>query len=310
MGIKFMVDGVADLPKSLSREKILEVPNHITAVKPGEEMLELTDLDADNFDERTRELIADGYVTRTSMPSSQAVYAMTRDALCEGSDVLYLAANESITGSAGVVPAVYLDFRPEEYNGHRAVCMDTQCASTGLGTLVSELVRRQIDNIDEAVKFVRVYRERIAHLFTWEDFTFIKNSGKVKALPAFLGKVFSFCPLGSVEYTDAGRPLVTLSGAIRGKGRFLKVLPKFIKETIDDVTGTITVAHGNDEPYARAIAEAIAKTIPTAKVVMNDDWRCGPVIQAHGGPTSIHVNYLRKRPNTYSESVKILDSCL
>lgn len=311
--MKFIVDQIADIPEDMDWRNVRTVANPIMAKKKGSPTLSLEGLTADNFKERVDPLVKNGYVTTTSMPvvyESEAeiehkimsIERLTKS-LLPGEDVIYLAGNSTITTAYGMVSALYAGFDEKDYNGHQAVCVDTQCASTGLALLVRDLVAYSPGSVEDAVEFILENRGRIAHVFTWGDFTYIKNSGKVRALPAFLGKLLRSHPLCSVEYVGDERPLVAIAQAIRGERRFFEKFARFVRDTIVDFDGEIVVAHGDDPELAKKIEAAILEVLPRIRIL---HWRCGPVIQAHGGPTSIHVNYYRKSPNNYQETIKLL----
>lgn len=314
MSIKFIVDMLADLPSTIDWVNICEVENPITAEKKGCEPIKLTGLTGSNFREKVDPLVMEkGYVTKTSLPviyeaegeAEAGILSIERltESLLKNYDVVYLATNSAITAAYENVSVLYSEFWEGDYNGHRAVCVDTQCTSTGLALLIRDLLEAEPSSVEEVVEYVLANRGRVAHIFTWENFTYIKNSGKVRAFPAFIGKLLKCRPLCSVEYVDDERPLITLSQAIRGNAKTQKKFAEFIARTIEDPAGDIVVAHGDDPKFAEGFIEAIRKRLPKANILR---WRLGPVIQAHGGPTSIHINYYRKFPNSYEETLKIL----
>lgn len=308
--IIFIVDTLADLPSTLvaSRSDIRVIDIPIMAIYPGRETLTFNGLTADTFEE-VDELVQQGYVSKTSLPviyetkdeekhGVMSVERMTRAELENGNDVLYLAINSAISGNYGMVSGCYNEIN-DDYKGCHAACVDTQCASTGLAMLLADILNvydgGQITNIDGLIHYIEHQRRKIGMLFTWFEFNYIKNSGKVTALPAFLGKVFGFHPFGSVEYmNNEERPLTTLSSSIRGTRKFCGVLARFIKTTIANPRGIITVAHGNCEERIQPILETLHIYLPEATILSGDDWRCGAAIQAHGGPTSVHINYHRR----------------
>ena len=269
-----------------------------------------------------------------------SVEELTTSAISEGKDVLYLAVNSTISGAYNTVEPLFRQIaanNPER----KLICLDSECASTGLNMLIRDLVAQGFENIDEAVAFVKRQRSRIAHLFSWDDLDYISRSGKVPAVAAVIGKMLKIKPLGSCEYEpvqeepsnftladvssadleqfglsyiDLNRPgrnkgtrKLTLVGArIRGRKKFNQLVAQFVAATIDDPTGVITISHGNIPEWAESLAVAIQRLLPNAQVLYGEDWRVGMVIQAHGGPGSIHINYHRKETgNTLKESQEL-----
>lgn len=328
--VVFMLDALADLPPSsiAGRTDIIVLDIPVIAIKKGEKERLFNRLTADSFAE-VDELVQQGWITKTSMPRIYAsesdkeydvpsVEQETRKMIDSGKQVIYLAINSQISGTYQAVSALYAQLN-EEYGAEQAICIDSSCASTGLALLLGDILKEYdrlgcyVDKstIAQSIRdYVYERSKSIAMLFSWFEFEYIKNSGKVAALPAFLGKVFGIHPLGSVEYLDDGsRPLITFPDKIRGTKRFFSVLSRFISETIAEDNGIIIVAHGNCAERVQPLIQELGVYLPRATILHGQEWRCGAAIQAHGGPTSIHINYHRK-PATFKESKAILhDIC-
>jgi predicted TIM-barrel fold metal-dependent hydrolase len=98
---------------------------------------------------------------------------------------------------------------------------------------------------------------------------------------------------------------------LRGEKRLAVAVAKFIKATITSKIGEITVSHGNAPSFVIKVVEAIREELPEARIYFGTDWRVGLTIQAHGGPTSLHINYHRKpETNSLASTKEILDSII
>ena len=301
----------------------------------------------EDFIEVDRKVQSEGCSVTSSQPAiygfglfPPSVEELTTRALDDGKDVLYLAVNSTISGAYNTVEPLYRKIAVE-YPQRKLICLDSECASTGLNMLIRDLVAQNFDDIDEAAAFVKRQRSKIAHLFSWDNLDYIAKSGKVPSVAAVIGKMLKLKPLGSCEYEPTteeptgfnlanissaeleqiglnyidlnhpkrskGTRKLTLVGArIRGRKKFNQLVAQFIAATIDDPTGTITISHGNIPEWADSLAEAVKRLLPNANVLHGDDWRVGMVIQAHGGPTSIHINYHRKETgNTLKDSQEL-----
>ncbi|MBQ3310387.1 DegV family EDD domain-containing protein [Candidatus Saccharibacteria bacterium] len=313
---QILTDAVCDLPATWlkSHPEIIVVDTPVIATKRGCRGIIFKDLTPDTFD-RADAYVKQGYTTRTSLPiiwetedeeqrDIISVERLTRQFLEEGIDVVYLAMNSAISGTYGQVHVLYNELNERYAHSAMALCLDTECASTGLAMLIMDLIASEPKTLDDVREHVAVNQSKIAHVFTWLDFTYIVKSGKVNALSATIGKMLELRPLCSAEYLRGERPLIAISNKIRGTHKFVNILSKFVKATIDDERGVITVAHGNLPEKAEMIAGALSERLPKAQVLYGPDWRCGAAIQAHGGPTSIHVNYHRK-PASFEETAKI-----
>lgn len=315
--IQYLTDAVCDLPVAWLKEhpEITVVDTPVIAIKPGCPEIVFHNLTPDSFAEADA-YVQKGYTTKTSLPiiyeteneakaGIMSVERLTKQFLEDGKDVVYLAMNSAISGTYMGVWTLYDELRENaEFARQKMLCLDTECASTGLAMLIMDLIAAGPKDIDEVDRYVTWHRKNIAHVFTWFKFDYVVKSGKVNALSAAIGKLLGFHPICSAEYIDGARPLSTISDRIRGTYKFIDLLSKFVRATIDDERGTITIAHGNLPDKAAMIAEALQEYLPGAQILQGPDWRCGAAIQAHGGPTSIHVNYHRK-PATFDETLKI-----
>ncbi len=316
MGIKFIVDEVSDLPEEVDQTNISVVKNSIILKKKGEREIEFHGLTADNFKDKVDGMVMHGhYIASTSMPviyeaedeekyGVMSVERLTKE-LLKDNDVVFLATNSTITSVYSGVSMLYRDLAEcrDDYDGHLAICIDTQCASTGLALLIRNLTMQNFTTVEEVVDYVNENAGRIGHVFTWRNLTYIKNSGKVRGGVADLANLIKITPLGSVEYVGDERPLEVISKMNRGYKKAAMRLARFVKATIVEAATEVVVAHGNDPEFAAEVERRILEELPNVKIL---HWRCGPTIQAHGGPTSIHVNYLRKYPNSFEETKRIM----
>lgn len=315
MGIKFIVDQLSDLPGSgVNMSDISVVDNYVTLEKKNETPMNLSNLTCDNFRAKVDTFVQHGWVAKTSMPTITesegeeelgvvSVERLTRELLKEN-DVVFLATNSTITGSYEAVSALYDEMATDgKFKNHRAICLDTTCAGTGLAFLIRDLLDSVPTSLEEVAEFVMNNSGRIGQVFTWRDLTYIKNSGKVSGPIAKLANLLKCYPVCSVEYVGDERPLTTLIPINRGYVKVAKQLAKVVSVTIEEPDSEIVVAHGDDEEFAQVVKREIYAQLPDVSIL---DWRCGPIIQAHGGPTSIHVNYRRKYPNSFDETKRVI----
>lgn len=329
---QILTDSICDLPLSWLKKHpmVTVVDTPITLTKPGAETLSFSGLMPPDDFMQIDEYVHKGYTSKTSLPTiygeaKNSVESLTNKYLTAGKDVIYLAMNSAISGSYEYIQAFYRNLikKGQCPKGQTLLAIDTECASTGLAFLIRNMFKDEkltpsnpndSDDISSSsltassiASFVKENAPKVAHVFTWFEFNYVVKSGKVKALPAFLGKIFGCHPLCSAEYANSSRPLLTISGTIRGTSRFLNKFADFVAATIADSKSVVTIAHGNYLEGAKLISEAIKKRLPEATIICNPEWRCGAAIQAHGGPTSIHVNYFRN-PASYADSLQIFNS--
>ena len=313
-----IITDIADLqPEWLNKHPEVSLASSIVVLSNGKEFYDgITP--PDQFIEIDKEVREQNLRITTSMPAiygegadPPTVEELTRCALEKDLDVLYLAVNSTISGTYGAVSQLFEELS-EEYPERKLICLDSECASTGLAMLIRDLTATSITDIEEAAAYVKMQRKNIAHVFSWSDLDYITKSGKVPAVKRLISKVLHIVPIGSCEYDEENvRHLTVVCSRLRGEKRLAVAVAKFIKATITSKIGEITVSHGNAPSFVIKVVEAIREELPEARILFGTDWRVGLTIQAHGGPTSLHINYHRKpETNSLASTKEILDSII
>ncbi len=321
---QILTDGLCDLPDPLVAEYgILTVVDTPITVSKGEESIVMHGLKPQDFGQ-VAYYVNRGYSAHTSCPciymaddepsegEFESVERITRRYLDQGKDVLYVAMSGSLSSAYSHVSSLYRELS-EEYPDRKIICIDSQCMSTGLGMLIMDIIsycdEKSITDIRDILPFIEANRGGIAHLFSWSEFSFVRKSGRVPLLPAFLGGALHFQPFCSNEYDDkhdGTRLLMPVKSTVRGKEKYARLVAAFTRETIIDPAGTIIVAHGDVQEFADTIAARLAKALPDAHILYGPQWRVSAGIQVHGGPTSVHINYHRAQPNSFTSTCELV----
>ena len=323
---QILTDGLCDLPDFwvADHPEVTVVDTPITVAK-GEDTKVFRGLKPTDFPQ-VAEYVDKGYSAHTSCPpvymgddepsvdlnSFPSVERITRFFLDQGKDVIYVAMSGTLSSAYSHVSALYRDLAPE-YPDRSVICIDSHCMSTGLGMLIMDILdycaAHDVKKPEELIPFIEENRGGIAHIFSWSEFSYVRKSGRVPLLPAFLGTALHFQPFCSNEYDDrttGERFLMPVKSTVRGKEKFAKLTAAFAKETIIDPKGTFIVAHGHVQEFANTIAARIQQTFPEATVLYGPEWRVSAGIQVHGGPTSVHINYHRYQPNNYTSTCALV----
>ena len=323
---QILTDGLCDMPDSWLKNhpQITVVDTPITVSKNAESIV-LRGLKPTDFPQ-VAAYIDKGYSAHTSCPciymadddpsddllQFPSVERITRSFLDQGKDVIYVAMSGTLSSAYDHVSALYRELAPE-YPDRSVICVDSHCMSTGLGLLLMDIVdyisENNISRPEDLVPFIEKTRGGIAHIFSWSEFSYVRKSGRVPLLPAFLGGALHFQPFCSNEYDDrknGERLLTPVKSTVRGKEKFAKLTAAFVKKTIIDPKGTIIVSHGDVQEFADTIAARIQQALPEAKILYGPEWRVSSGIQVHGGPTSVHINFHREQPNCYSSTCDIV----
>ena len=320
---QLLTDGLCDLPSSwLKQYPNITVIDTPIIVNKGDDTVTLRNLTPADFGQ-VADYVDKGYSAHTSCPdiympdavdknAPENVEGVTRSLLDQGKDVLYVPMSSSLSSTYGYVSTLYAELA-KEYPNRKVLCVDSLCMSTGLGMLIMDIMegleKGAFSSLEDIVKFVEEQRGGIAHIFSWCEFSFIRKSGRVSLLPAFLGGALHFQPFCSNEYDDrkdGSRVLLPVKSTVRGEEKVAQLLADFAKATITDPEGTIIVAHGDRQGFADQIAAKLKETFPKANILVGSDWRVSAGIQVHGGPTSMHINFHRKQPNNFTSTSELV----
>ncbi len=315
-GFQIITDSTCDLPKSwVATHPYVTVVDVPVIVTRGSESHTLRNLGPNDF-ALAETFVNQGFRASTSHPTMYAadlsglnpeegipksVEEIVRENVAAGKDVIYIVMNSALSGAYGTATPLFRDLQ-EEYkgSGRRILCVDSQCMSTGLALLLLDIAagidNGELQNVEQIAAFVEQTRDHIGHYFTWGELSYIKKSGRVSSVGALLGNILGIRLLCSAQYCDDGeRRLEHLTPGhamlkVRGINKWAEVVSIYAARHIVDKSGPIIIAHGNVPDDARKIYNRMVKYLPKAHYLMSE-WRCGAGIQAHGGPTSIHVNF-------------------
>ena len=327
MNFQILTDALCDLPADwVAGRNYLTVVETPIIVTGRHHNLTLHDLTADDFSQ-VEYYVKRGYKVTTSQPhildpdgiNPNSIESLTRKYVLDGKDVIYIVMNSELSGAYDTASALFNQLEDWATGQRRRIaCVDSKCMSTGLALLLMELDEKiqsgMITNITEIRGFIEEERGHIGHYFTWGELSYIKGSGRVNGVIAMFGKLSGVRLICSAQYGEDGETRrlehVNPNLMIHGIIKFGKVIGAYAKEHISNPHGPIIIAHGNVPHDAELVAEQIRKYLPDAVIYIGPEWRCGPGIQAHGGPTSIHVNFRTKDIGTLEDTRKDMRSII
>jgi DegV family protein with EDD domain len=178
-----------------------------------------------------------------------------------------------------------------EFPNRELYVMDTRCISGGLGTLVANMVRRAEVGMSfrEVVAWGEANKLRIAHRFTVDDLTYLKEGGRVSNASALVGSILDIKPVLYVP--DAGT--LDVAQKVRGRKHALAAITEGI---LHDLEGVDT--KGLEMHFLHADCREDAETVKKAVLAAHPDMgeitvtSLGVVIGAHCGPGLLTVFYL------------------
>ncbi len=277
-GYIIVTDGPCDLPRAYCEEHgIPVVPLYFTLGYGKSQQYPARG----NFDFRQfYTALRDGGTVKTAAPSIEDYKAMMRPCLMEGKDLLYLGFSASLSGSynAGRLAAEEL---MEEFPGRRVLCVNTQCASLGLGLLVTLAVqkREQGAALEETCGYAEEMAPKIRHWFTVDDLMYLKHSGRIRMGTAVFGTVLQIKPLLHVNDEGNLEPF----GKVRGRRAALKQLADYVGEnTVPDTP--VAVSHGDCEEDAHFVRDILRRKYGIRQIMIH---YIDPVLGGHSGPGTV-----------------------
>ena len=324
---QILTDALCDLPPSwvAAHDYITIIDTPINISGDGKS-LTLRHLSPDDFGQveyyvkecKCRAMTSQPSIFDPGEDNPESVESITRKYVRTGKDVIYITMSSFLSGTYSTASICYGELAEwAEENGQHVRCVDSQCMSTGLGLLLLELAKaienNTVKDIDDIEDFVKSERAHIGHFFTWGELSYIKLSGRVGAVRAMIGTILGVRLMCSAQYNEAHeRKLEHINphAFLRGINKFGEALGQYIRRHIDDPHGIIIVAHGNAPRDAELVTSKLRKYLPDATYLTGHDWRCSAGIQAHGGPTSLHVNFRTKDVSTLEQTTKEMESII
>ncbi len=227
---------------------------------------------------------------KTSMINEFMYYDFFRSLMETGKNVIFMDMSEKMSVSYVNAVAAAEKIRAE-YPSQELYIMDTRCISGGLGTLVDNMVRRAEEGMSyrDVIAWGEENKLRIAHRFTVDDLTYLKEGGRVSNASALVGSILDIKPVLYVP--DAGT--LDVVQKVRGRKRALSAITDAILHDLEntDTNGLeMHILHAD----CRADAEQVKNAVLTAHPDMGEITitSLGVVIGAHCGPGLLTVFYL------------------
>ena len=319
MGIKLLVDATADLQAdflSLHPEiTVIDTPILATG-KDG--VTEFHRQTPDDFLHIDQEYFKKGYRITTSQPimmseeagGPETVSDLVREAIQDGYSVLYLTMGSGMSGTYQLAKLCFEELREEQgLPEEKLMALDSRCMSTGTNYLIQEIYQRfdlnAMDSVKPIADFVEEERGHIVHLFTWSKLDYIVKSGRVSTIKAFAARLIHFVPIGSCVYLPEGeRKLELVNGihSVRSISAFSRVLALYIQNHLATPVTPVTVAYANNPETGKQVADKLRELLPNVQIISG--LRLSSAIQAHGGPTSLHINFRADIEPTLAETQK------
>lgn len=240
----------------------------------------------ERFDDRGRTVSFEDFYAAleggSEAHTAQVRYVEYRDAYQRAYDggeaVVVVSLSSGISGTHGTALMARGDFLAEHPDAE-IHCVDSLCASAGMGLLVLEAARLAGSGMSaaELAGWVEANRLRVNHIFTVATFDHLVKGGRVSPAVAMVGSMLDIKP---VMRMDASGHLVPVKRP-RGRHRAIETIAELAAERIVDAAGQrVLVSHGDCADDADLLVRLLRER---AGVVDAAVTRIGVIIGTHTG---------------------------
>lgn len=284
MKIRLLTDSCCDLPVSLVQSHGIGTINLTYIIDDREYLDDLwQSQDASEFYGRMRA----GATPKTSQVNADRFANAFRQAVSDGSAILYLAFSSALSGTANAAMLAAKMVSKENPDANITV-IDTKCASLGQGLLVYETAKRLAAgaSLQELVTWVNDNIQRVNHWFTVGDLEYLKRGGRVSPLVGSIGSLLQIKPVLRVD--EEGR-LIPWAKA-RGRRRALDMLMEMMeRQCVDGCSRVVAISHADCLAEAQDMEQRMREKFDLDEVIIH---QIGPVIGAHAGPDTLSIFFL------------------
>ena len=235
--------------------------------------------------------LVDGAEPKTAQVNTDEFTAFFKSFLDKGLDILHVGFSSGLSGSVQSAK-VAADDLSARYPERKIVVIDSLCASSGYGLLVSMAAEKRLsgEDIDTVAAFVREQMLNVHHWFFSSDLTFYVKGGRLSRVSGWFGTVLKICPLLNMDKDGHLTPRMKL----RGKKRAIEAaIEKFKTHALGgaDYQGLCYLSHSDCYGDARAVADAIEEFAPALKGKI-EIYNIGPTIGCHTGPGTVALFFV------------------
>ncbi|MBP0979830.1 MAG: DegV family protein [Oscillospiraceae bacterium] len=280
-------DNGSDLGVDLTKEFGVELVN-LTVIIDEEEYD-----GANKFisSEKIYNLMKKGKTPKTSQVSPAKAEEFFESYLKKGLDVLHLCLSGQVSGSYNSCKIAEVNLK-QKYPERKIEVIDSLSGSLGQGLLVLEAIKQKNQNksFEEIIEFINNNKKNICHIFTVDDLTYLKRSGRISRTKSAIGSFIGVKPILSVD--NYGR--IVQIDKVRGRKNSILYILEKIKKHIDfNLSNTLAITHADCQKDAEFIRDEIKNKIDTQDKIKNIIIEnMGPVLGSHSGPGTLAVFFL------------------
>lgn len=226
---------------------------------------------------------------KTTMINEYCYLEFFNKLLEEGKDIIFMDMSHKMSSS--YLACANAAKKVTKKTPEQRLCIpDTRCISGGLGLLVKQMVAKAEAgaSFDEVLDYVENTKFHIAHRFTVDDLSYLRDGGRVSNSAALLGNLLGIKPVLYVP--DEGT--LNVAHKVRSRRSSLK---KLLSSVIADLQEygpngqAVDILHIDCLADAEFVRDEIKAACPTIGDITIST--IGVVIGAHVGPGLVSVYY-------------------
>ena len=284
MSFVILTDTSANLPTAMLNENEIAVVPFTYYIKDKE----YSCLDTEGFDgQKFYKAMRMGAKIKTSQINIFHYVRFFEIFLQQGKDILMVSMSSGISGSFHSAELAAEELKPR-FPDRKILLVDSLSASLGEGLLVlrAQEMKKNGADVDEIYQTLMEERHRMYQVFTVDDLTYLKNTGRVKGSAAIVGNMLKVKPL--LKGNENGE-IVNFSKVIGRKRALDSLAHKYASLVKQPEFQTIGIAHADCEEDMQYLIDQINRKKPPKKIltVMYE-----PVTGSHVGPGTLALFFM------------------
>ena len=284
MSYVILTDTSANLPTSILEENEIAVVPFRYYIKDKE----YSCLDTEGFDgKKFYTAMRFGAKVQTSQINIFHYVRFFEPYLERGDDIRMVNMSSGISGSFHSAELAKKELMPR-FPERKIRLVDALGASLGEGLLVLRALelKKRGETLESVYHTLMAERRRMCQIFTVDDLTYLRNTGRVKSSAAIVGNMLKVKPL--LKGNENGE--IVTAGKVIGRKRALdSLVQKYVSLVKNPEQQTIGIAHADCEEDAQYLAGQISSRIPPKEIltVMYE-----PVTGSHVGPGTLALFFM------------------
>lgn len=232
-----------------------------------------------------------GKFAHTSQVNEAVYLEVFEQYLKDGKDIIYCCFSSGMSSTYNAACRCMEQLR-EKYPERRLVCIDSLCASAGLGLLVFSAAERKKAgmSMEELEKWVLEHRQCVCHCFKVDELEHLRRGGRISAATAIVGSALQIKPILVVDTEGKLQPIAKARGRKRALAYLLDAVKKNLLDNED--SQTLFIGHADSLAEANELKDAVYRECPHIKRIIIVP--LGPIVGAHVGPGMIDILFYGK----------------